>query len=92
MYKCEECGHVFEEGEQSTWIEPHGERLSGCPICNGAYEEVHFCSICGEIKCSMSEDVCEDCQIRLQKEFKSFLDSYTKAEAEYILENIGEWV
>ena len=45
MYRCEECGHLFEEGEQVVWIEKHGlsappyERFSGCPICKGTYSE-----------------------------------------------------
>ena len=53
MYKCEECGHIFEDGEQVQWVEMHGfvygngEELSGCPICNGAYEEIKPCKICG---------------------------------------------
>ena len=90
-YKCEDCGHIFEEGEQSHWTEPHGERLSGCPICNGAYEEVHYCSICGDLSCAMGEDVCEDCKNRLQKEFVNFWNSYTDEEQEFITENMGDW-
>ena len=53
MYKCTECGNLFEEGEQATWEERHGldsppyEKFSGCPVCNGDYEEVHQCKECG---------------------------------------------
>ena len=53
MYKCTECGHFFEEGEQATWEETHGldsppyEKFSGCPICHGDYEEVRQCKKCG---------------------------------------------
>ena len=56
MYKCCECGHLFEDGEQATWYENQGEchgriameKFGGCPICNGDYEEVHQCKECEE--------------------------------------------
>ena len=55
MYKCEDCGHIFEEGEQCEWEEMHGftygpgEHFSGCPRCKGGYYEVYNCEDCGEI-------------------------------------------
>ena len=54
MYKCRECGNLFEEGEQATWEETHGldsppyEKFSGCPVCKGDYEKVHQCKKCGD--------------------------------------------
>ena len=54
MYRYESCGNLFEEGEQAVWEERHGldsppyEKLSGCPVCKGDYEEVHQCKECGE--------------------------------------------
>ncbi len=45
MYKCKNCGHIFEEGEQATWTEKHGfssgpfEEWDGCPICQGSFKE-----------------------------------------------------
>ena len=54
MYRCCECGNLFEEGEQAVWYETHGldsppyETWSGCPICKGDYEEVHQCKDCGD--------------------------------------------
>lgn len=54
MYKCENCGHLFEGGEQAVWEERHGldtppyEQWSGCPICKGGYEEVRQCQECDE--------------------------------------------
>ena len=55
MYKCIDCGHLFEEGEQAVWYENQGEchgvtameRFSGCPLCRGDYEEVRQCKKCG---------------------------------------------
>lgn len=54
MYKCCECGNLFEEGEQAVWEERHGldtppyEKWNGCPVCKGDYEEVHQCKDCGD--------------------------------------------
>ena len=56
MYRCENCGHLFEEGEQAVWYENQGEchgvtaieRFSGCPLCHDDYEEVHQCNECGD--------------------------------------------
>ena len=56
MFRCCECGNLFEEGEQAVWYENQGEchgvtameRFSGCPICHEDYEEVHQCKECGD--------------------------------------------
>ena len=54
MFRCFECGNLFEEGEQAVWEETHGldsppyEKFSGCPVCKGDYEEVHQCKECGD--------------------------------------------
>ena len=56
MFKCDNCGHLFEEGEQAVWYENQGEchgvaameKFSGCPLCQGDYEEVHQCEECGD--------------------------------------------
>ena len=54
MYRCCECGNLFEEGEQAVWEETHGldsppyEAWSGCPVCKGGYEEVYQCKDCGD--------------------------------------------
>ena len=71
MYKCIDCGHLFEEGEQSVWYENQGEchgvtameRFSGCPVCKGDYEEVHQCKKCGEWKYDdeLYDGWCEKC-------------------------------
>ena len=56
MYRCCECGNLFEEGEQAIWYENQGEchgvpaieRFDGCPVCRGDYEEVYQCKKCGD--------------------------------------------
>ena len=71
MYRCAECGHLFEEGEQAVWYENQGEchgvtameRFSGCPVCNGDYEEVHQCEQCGDwhTENELYDGWCEKC-------------------------------
>lgn len=71
MYRCESCGHLFEEGEQAVWYENQGEchgvtameKFSGCPMCNGDYEEVHQCKKCGywHTEDELYEGWCEKC-------------------------------
>ena len=46
IYKCCECGHLFEDGEESHWVEDYGEEFSGCPVCGGTYEETVQCRGC----------------------------------------------
>lgn len=70
-YKCLECGHIFDEGEQARWIESRGEywgtpcseEMSGCPLCKGEYEKTKPCKICGSEHLSDELDggVCEEC-------------------------------
>lgn len=71
MYKCTECGNLFEEGEQAVWYENQGEchgvmameRFSGCPVCGGDYEEVHQCKECGDwhAEDELYDGWCEKC-------------------------------
>ena len=69
MYRCCECGNLFEEGEQATWEETHGldsppyEKWSGCPICKGDYEEVRQCKKCGDwhTEDELYDGWCEKC-------------------------------
>lgn len=76
-YKCNNCGHIFEEGEAATWTVAHGftdgfcETFYGCPICKGDYEETTPCKECGSEK--TREEVyggfCKEClNKRLTKE------------------------
>lgn len=62
-FKCYECGHVFEIGEEKTWVENYGEHMSGCPMCGGSYEETVQCSICGSehLEDELDGGVCEEC-------------------------------
>ena len=69
MFRCCECGNLFEEGEQAVWEEPHGldsppyEKFGGCPVCKGDYEEVYQCKECGDwhSEDELYEGWCEKC-------------------------------
>ena len=93
MYKCKSCGHLFEEGEQASWVEPHGERLSGCPLCYGAYEIAIPCKLCGGYD-NTEEDYCKDCKNDIKKRFSDFVEKeFTKEERELLNELYdGEWI
>jgi hypothetical protein len=68
-YKCLECDHIFEEGEEALWEEDHGfseppyEKMSGCPLCYGAYEKTEQCKVCGShcLERELISGVCEEC-------------------------------
>jgi hypothetical protein len=71
MFKCCECGHLFEDGEQAIWYENQGEchgriameKFGGCPMCKGDYEEVHQCKECDEwhTENELYDGLCEKC-------------------------------
>lgn len=55
MYKCYDCGHVFDDDECGTYEEryPYGstyatQTFSTCPMCGGDFGEAKECEICGE--------------------------------------------
>lgn len=70
-YKCLECGHIFEDGEESVWYEDHGEMMRGCPVCDGAYEETVECEICGAAHLSeeLNGGVCDECIDEYRNDF-----------------------
>ena len=70
-YKCIECGHIFEDGEQKQWQENLGEFwgapahaiMTGCPHCGGDYEETRPCIICGgeNFRDDLNSGICVEC-------------------------------
>lgn len=69
MYKCIECGAVFED--PATWEESRGEywgfpcteTVRGCPECKGDYEEAFKCRRCDEwcFEDELNDGYCELC-------------------------------
>ena len=96
MYRCIECGQVFDEPD--TWKEDRGEfwgvscseTMSGCPECQGDYEEVFECEECGEwfFEDELEDGLCEKCaEERL--EFKEKWLELGKQLLDGFLEGIG---
>ena len=83
MYKCNECGNLFEEGEQVVWQEDRGEcfgfpsyeTMDGCPLCSGDYEEVEPCKICGSYESIKDgEEFCKDCLAYVIRRYRKVLN------------------
>lgn len=70
-YKCLECGHIFERGEEDVWRESRGEfwgqpcyeEVSGCPLCRGGFRETVQCASCGgeHLEDELHGGVCDEC-------------------------------
>lgn len=95
MYRCNECGHLFEDGEQRTYRENVGEchgspsyqEFSVCPVCGGDYEEVNPCKICGSYDNKKDGEFCETCKIYVKKRFSNFVNhEFTKEERKLLNE------
>lgn len=79
-YKCLECGHVFEDGEQAKWIESYGfidgtgEKFEGCPNCNGSFAETRQCDNCKHefLEDELYSGLCAEC-LREAVTFNEFL-------------------
>lgn len=94
MYKCLDCGHIFEEGEQAVSREYHDEIPGGfhedfeaCPICGGGFEETCHCQKCGGefLYDELIEGYfCEDClrELLTEKTFHDFATSNVKSSSE----------
>lgn len=94
MFKCIECGHIFEDGEQARWTETHGEVWECCPICKGDYEEVEPCKICGSYDHSVDDDYCDDCKKDVKKRFAEFVEREFSKEERKLLNELydGEMI
>lgn len=87
MYKCEDCGHIFEDGEQATWKEDYGETFFGCPICKGDCVEIKPCKICGSYEHDENEQYCDNCKERTKNKFNGMMEKeFTMEERKLINE------
>lgn len=83
-FKCLECGHIFPSCEVSHWREPHGEHMTGCPVCKCAFEEAVPCRQCGGefLEDELYGGFCRDC----------LAESMTPASLlDYMMDNDLEW-
>ena len=93
MYKCLECGNLFEEGEQKRmrecvgeyWGSPAYQEYAVCPCCGGSYEEISPCKLCGGYESLESgEQYCENCKIEVAKRFDALLEEFSEEEREIL--------
>nr|DAG65932.1 MAG TPA: rubredoxin iron binding domains containing a [Caudoviricetes sp.] len=71
MFRCLECGNIFEDGEQKRIKECMGDscdvatyqEFDVCPCCGGDFETVVYCDKCGRIyNCDdVLNGLCKDC-------------------------------
>ena len=79
MYRCLECGALFDEYEKAEWYETHGldtppyERMTGCPKCKGSYEEAKSCKLCGSYDLENDDKYCQECKNDVQERFVKIL-------------------
>lgn len=83
-YKCYACGHIFEDGEERTWTEPHGERMVGCQICGGAFGETERCRICKSehLEDELTDGVCDECVDEYRNDFATCYNLFVGEKAE----------
>lgn len=95
MYRCEECGHLFEEGEQEHisecvgeyWGSPAYQEYDVCPCCGGSYETISPCKICGGYEnLESGEKYCENCKIEVEKRFEALMEEFSEEEREILNE------
>ena len=67
MYRCSECGQVFDV--PYTWTEPYGQTFKGSPCCHENYEEASFCEF-GNIK-EPYQKYCNKCEELIELETAS---------------------
>jgi RecJ-like exonuclease len=88
MFKCTDCGHLFEYGEEKIQKENHGEEWSVCPCCGGDYEEIMPCKICGSYEHEQNEKFCNECKEKTKNKFVAFIDENFSLEERKLLNEL----
>lgn len=82
MYKCLDCGHIFDDGEQKVYRDDHGipgdlyEEIEVCPVCGGGFETTKQCKKCGAEFLAeelYGEYYCDEC-LKEMIDYDTFLD------------------
>ena len=91
VYKCRECGHLFEEGEEAIWYDGHGfdfppyEKNIGCPVCKGGFVRVKPCRICFEYT---EKTYCDECAEDVRSRFEKLISDNFSAEERDLLNEL----
>lgn len=88
MFKCFECGHLFEHGEERRVVEAHGEEYLACPVCGNAYDETIQCKRCGahHFEDDLYNGLCTECigELMTLPNMKQYLEDVGLEEDFYI--------
>ena len=89
MYKCCDCGHIFEIPEiyyedRSPACSFEGgsfiEEYNGCPICGGAFNEVQQCDLCNDYYVNLNKyinkSICDNCLKEIERVEKNESGKY----------------
>ena len=93
MFKCRDCGHLFEYGEEKHLSDEIGgcgfsQKItkSVCPICDGDYDEIKPCTVCGSHEHDADKLLCHNCEEQVKKEFANFACNLNEAQKQYLIE------
>lgn len=86
MYKCLECGGVFEHPSRTPMEQDTGWVEQTCPHCGGDdFEEVYACPVCGSDASLFPGALCKDCRESIVTEpLREFRQALVDA-------GLGEW-
>lgn len=96
MFKCAECGSMFEETVSKLFTDletGYQMNVNLCPCCQSEDIENAFpCAECGEYftEDELTEGLCAKCETEIQSDFKDFLKGLTTAKYNYLKES-GYW-
>ena len=99
MFKCKDCGHLFEEGEQGVfrggngWDEPE-YREEFCPVCKGEFEEAIICKCCDEwvFEEESTIGICEDCIKKYSQDFDFCEKAFSEMKESVELNKVYTWL
>ena len=76
MYKCNECGEIFEKPWE-RYEEETGAYDSGCIYCGSDYfEETYICTHCGDYGANEADGLCEECKEALHEDISKIIHKY----------------
>lgn len=94
MYFCEYCGEGFDFPERTT--DEFGEPAACCPWCKSEdFSEARYCKVCDELvkKENTVDGICEECQGRLQRDYRNLmLAEFKPVEIRYLEDHMTQSV
>jgi rubredoxin len=103
MYKCLDCGHIFDEPKQYSEDRTPGgafdggsfiEHYTGCPFCGGSFTTAMKCQGCDEY-ISIEDDYpfCTDCINNILSKFATIMqENFREDEYDVIINHLDDVV